>query len=72
MLPDFMLRAQESLLPDANVAVVIDVRNRSFLTDYTGTFKQLEGEGYHFDILFLRPLMKYYSGVIQKHDVPIH
>ncbi len=73
MLPDFMLRAQESLLPDANVAVVIDVRNRSFLTDYTGTFKQLEGEGYHFDILFFEAsdeiLLRRYSETRRSHPL---
>lgn len=75
MLPDFMLRAQESLIPDANVAVVIDVRNRAFLTDYAGTFDQLKSEGYHLDILFFEAsdeaLLRRYSETRRSHPLAV-
>lgn len=52
MLPDFMQRVGEGLNPSADVAVVIDVRNRGFLTDHDAIFKRLIADGYKLDILF--------------------
>lgn len=52
MLPDFMQRVQKGLNPSAAVAVVIDVRNRGFLTDYDKIIEQLKQDGYKLDILF--------------------
>ena len=52
MLPDFMQRVGEGLQPNADVAVVIDVRNRGFLTDHDAIFKRLTADGYNLDILF--------------------
>ncbi len=52
MLPDFMQRVGEGLQPSADVAVVIDVRNRGFLTDHDAIFKRLTADGYNLDILF--------------------
>ncbi|MBW6509892.1 MAG: RNase adapter RapZ [Desulfuromonadales bacterium] len=52
MLPDFMQRARQELCRYTDVAVVIDVRNRSFLTDHVGTFEQLRTAGHQVEILF--------------------
>ncbi len=52
MLSDFMQRAAESLSSDSAIAVVVDVRNRGFLTNYKEIFAQLKREGYRLDILF--------------------
>ena len=52
MLPDLLHRAEESLQDGVNVAVVIDVRNRSFLVNQAGTFEDLRSAGYKLDILF--------------------
>lgn len=52
MLPDFMARAHQELCQRTDVAVVIDVRNRSFLTDHAGTFEQLRDAGHQLEILF--------------------
>lgn len=75
MLPDFMQRARESLQPDADVAVVIDVRNRGFLTDYEGTFSRLEAQGYHLDILFFEAsdavLRRRYSETRRSHPLAV-
>ncbi len=73
MVPDFMQRAQEGLNPNADVAVVIDVRNRGFLSDYEATFAQLEGEGYQLDILFFEAadavLQRRYSETRRLHPL---
>ena len=73
MLPNFMLRAREGLNPNADVAVVIDVRNRGFLSDYEKTFTHLEGEGYLLDILFFEAadavLQRRYSETRRLHPL---
>jgi UPF0042 nucleotide-binding protein len=73
MLPNFMLRAREGLNPNADVAVVIDVRNRGFLSDYEKTFTHLEGEGYQLDILFFEAadavLQRRYSETRRLHPL---
>lgn len=75
MLPDFMQRTRESLKPDADVAVVIDVRNRTFLTDHRATFKQLEAQGYRLDILFFEAaddvLQRRYSETRRAHPLAV-
>jgi len=73
MLPDFMQRAQEELNPNADVAVVIDVRNRGFLSDYEKTFAQVEGAGYQLEILFFEAadavLQRRYSETRRLHPL---
>ncbi|MCW8859417.1 MAG: RNase adapter RapZ, partial [Deltaproteobacteria bacterium] len=73
MLPDFMQRTQVDLLPNTDVAVVIDVRNRAFLTDHEGIFKQLNTQGYHLDILFFEAadevLRRRYSETRRSHPL---
>ncbi len=73
MLPDFMQRAREGLDRDAGVAVVIDVRNREFLTDQDKIFKQLQRDGYQLDILFIEAadsvLYRRYSETRRSHPL---
>ncbi|MEA3362732.1 MAG: RNase adapter RapZ [Thermodesulfobacteriota bacterium] len=73
MLPDFMQRAREGLNPNADVSVVIDVRNRGFLCDYDQTFEQLKQEGYKLDILFFEAadavLQRRYSETRRLHPL---
>ncbi len=73
MLPDFMRRTQESLPSDADVAVVIDVRNRAFLKEYAETFQQLEESDYLLDILFFEAsdeiLRRRYSETRRSHPL---
>lgn len=73
MLPDFMQQTRDNLMPDADVAVVIDVRNRSFLTDHESTFDKLRGHGYHLDILFFEAtdevLRRRYSETRRAHPL---
>ncbi len=73
MLPDFMQRAGEGLNPKADVAVVVDVRNRGFLTDYDKIFEQLRQDGYALDILFFEAaddvLQRRYSETRRSHPL---
>ncbi|WP_321369930.1 RNase adapter RapZ [uncultured Desulfuromusa sp.] len=73
MLPDFMQRVGEGLNANADVAVVIDVRNRGFLTDYEKIFEQLEKDGYKLDILFFEAadsvLQRRYSETRRAHPL---
>ncbi len=75
MLPDFMRRAGEGLTPNADVAVVIDVRNRGFLTDYEKVFEQLRQDGYTLDILFFEAvdtvLQRRYSETRRSHPLAV-
>lgn len=73
MLPDFMERARLELCRHADVAVVIDVRNRSFLTDHAGTFEQLRAAGHQVDVLFFEAeddeLLRRYSETRRAHPL---
>ncbi|MEA3545851.1 MAG: RNase adapter RapZ [Thermodesulfobacteriota bacterium] len=75
MLPDFMERAEEGLTPDADVAVVVDVRNRGFLTDYDKIFEQLKQDDYQLDILFFEAadvvLQRRYSETRRLHPLAV-
>src|SRR3990172_6212563 len=53
LLPRFLkLRADESH-DVANVAMVMDLRQHSFLEKYDRIFKRLKEQGYHIEIIFL-------------------
>lgn len=73
MLPDFMQRARQELCQHTDVAVVIDVRNRTFLTDHAGTFEQLRAAGHQIDILFFEAdddeLLRRYSETRRAHPL---
>lgn len=75
MLPDFMQRARQELCRRTDVAVVIDVRNRTFLTDHAGTFEQLRSDGHQVDILFFEAdddeLLRRYSETRRAHPLAL-
>lgn len=73
MLPDFMLRAASGLDQKTHVAVVIDVRNRGFLTDPEEVFQQLRGPDNQLEILFFEAaddvLQRRYSETRRAHPL---
>ncbi len=75
MLPDFMQRARQELCQHTDVAVVIDVRNRTFLTDHAGTFEQLQAAGHQIEILFFEAdddeLLRRYSETRRTHPLAL-
>ena len=75
MLPDFMQRARQELCRHTDVAVVIDVRNRTFLTDHAGTFEQLRADGHQIDVLFFEAedeeLLRRYSETRRAHPLAL-
>lgn len=75
MLPDFLQKTRESLQPNADVAVVIDVRNRNFLTEQGRIFSHLKEEGYRLEILFFEAgdhaLQRRYSESRRVHPLAI-
>ncbi|MFO7766449.1 MAG: RNase adapter RapZ [Pelovirga sp.] len=75
MLPDFMVKARQELCRHTDVAVVIDVRNRTFLTDHAGIFDQLKAAGYQLDILFFEAdddeLLRRYSETRRAHPLAL-
>lgn len=75
MLPDFMLRARQELRQNTDVAVVIDVRNRGFLTDHKEVFAQLKRDSYQLEILFFDAnndvLQRRYSETRRAHPLSL-
>lgn len=75
MLPDFMLRARQELCQHTDVAVVIDVRNRGFLTDHKEIFAQLERDDYQLEVLFFDAdndiLQRRYSETRRSHPLSL-
>lgn len=73
MLPDFMERARQELFQQTDIAVVIDVRNRTFLVDHAGTFEQLRAAGHQVEILFFEAsddeLLRRYSETRRAHPL---
>lgn len=73
MLPAFMERAQDGLKPDTDVGVVIDVRNRGFLADYSVTLENLKVAGHQPEILFFEAadevLQRRYSETRRAHPL---
>lgn len=73
MLPAFMERAQEGLKDSTDVAVVIDVRNRGFLADYSVTQQKLLQVGCQLEILFFEAsddvLQRRYSETRRSHPL---
>ncbi len=73
MLPAFMERAQEGLEDSTDVAVVIDVRNRGFLADYSVTQQELQQTGCQLEILFFEAsddvLQRRYSETRRSHPL---
>ena len=75
MLPDFTRRIGEELTPDTGLAVVIDVRNRNFLTQYQEVFGAVRERGYQLDVLFFEAsddvLQRRYSETRRSHPLAV-
>lgn len=52
LLLQFLEEIKESL-EDKHIALVMDIRDKYFLKEYQGVFKNLKERGYNFEILFL-------------------
>ena len=57
----------------AGIAMVMDLREKSFLSEYTSVLEKLKQEGYHFEILFLEAdeqvLVQRYSTTRRQHPL---
>ncbi len=53
LLPDFLAIQSDASKDVSKVAMVMDLRERSFLQSYTKIFKELNRKGYKIEILFL-------------------
>ena len=73
LLPKFLELPLESNSKITGLAFVMDLREKSFLTKYTSTFRSLKKKGYYFTILFLEAeeetLLKRYSQTRRHHPL---
>ena len=73
LLFDLIQSIDNELYKEVNVAVVIDVRNRSFLSHFTRHINRLTENKYRIEILFLRAstevLLRRYSETRRKHPL---
>ena len=73
LLPKFLELPIETNSKITGLAFVMDLREKSFLTKYTSTFKSLKKKGYNFKILFLEAeeetLLKRYSQTRRQHPL---
>ncbi len=53
LLPDFFRLSEETAQANTKVALVMDVREEGFLTQYPLIFSSLKKDGFHLEILFL-------------------
>jgi len=73
LLPKFLELPMESDPEIAGIALVMDLREKDFLTKYTPVFEGLKHEGYPFKILFLEAdeniLLQRYSATRRHHPL---
>ena len=53
LLPEFLKTVEQSNVETSSIAVVLDVRNREFLSECESILKEIEGFGYETEIIFL-------------------
>ena len=53
LLPDLLLLFEKDMPELCRIALGIDIRERKFLNAYDRIFRDFEGSGYRFEILFL-------------------
>ncbi len=53
LLPEFLLIVENSAGEDTKVALVMDVREKSFLDQYNSIFTRIRHSGFHLEVLFL-------------------
>ena len=73
LLPKFLELPIESDTGIAGIALAMDLREKGFLSDYSGVFKSLKKEGYTFEILFLEAeediLVQRFSATRRQHPL---
>lgn len=73
LLPKFLELPMGSTPEIAGIAMVMDLRGKSFLSEYTSVLENLKREGYHFEILFLeadeKVLVQRYSATRRQHPL---
>jgi len=73
LLPKFLEMPMEPDSEITGIALVMDLRERSFLAKYSAVFNELKQKGYHFEILFLEAeeeiLLQRYSTTRRQHPL---
>jgi len=73
LLPKFLQLPIESNTEIAGIALVMDLREKGFLTKYSRVFESLQKKGYEFEILFLEAkediLVQRYSATRRQHPL---
>ena len=73
LLPKFLELPIESDTGIAGIALVMDLREKGFLSEYSAVFESLKKEGYAFEILFLEAqediLVQRYSTTRRQHPI---
>ena len=75
LLPKFLELPIESHTEIAGVALVMDLREKGFLANYSAAFESLKNKGYQFEILFLEAaedvLVQRYSATRRQHPLSL-
>ncbi len=53
LLPEFLLLTENSAESETKVALVMDVREKTFLDQYNSIFTRIRNSGFHLEVLFL-------------------
>ncbi len=53
LLPEFLLLTENSATTETKTALVMDVREKSFLDQYRSIFTRIRSSGFHLEVLFL-------------------
>ena len=73
LLPKFLEMPMEPGAEITGIALVMDLREKSFLAKYSAVFNELKQKGYHFEILFLEAeeeiLLQRYSTTRRQHPL---
>jgi UPF0042 nucleotide-binding protein len=73
LLPKFLELPIESDTGIAGIALVMDLREKGFISEYSAVFESLKKEGYTFEILFLEAeedvLVQRYSATRRQHPI---
>ncbi len=73
LLPEFLSLTEETSSMPFRVALVMDVREGTFLDQFRSIFAQIRGDGYHLEVLFLdatdEVLIRRFSQTRRKHPL---
>lgn len=75
LLPKFLQIQSEPSKEISNIAIVMDLREKSFLKKYPGIFSRLKDKGYHIQILFIdasdEMLVRRFSETRRRHPLSL-